>query len=65
MDSPRITYTPRHDAMPEAELNTLVAVYCFLLDRHAKKKGGPATAPEARKEIDGSGEGWRDEGRRA
>jgi hypothetical protein len=37
MDSPRITYTPRPDATPEAELNVLANVYRFILDCHAKK----------------------------
>ncbi len=37
MDSPRITYTSRPDATPEAELNVLANVYRFILDCHAKK----------------------------
>jgi hypothetical protein len=37
MDSPRMTYTPRPDATPEAELNVLASVYRFILDCHAKK----------------------------
>jgi hypothetical protein len=37
--SPRIIYTPRLDAAPEAELNTLAACYRFILDCHAKKRG--------------------------
>ena len=31
MDKPRVTYTPRPDATPEAELSALAAVYRFLL----------------------------------
>ena len=38
MDSPRITYTSRPDATPEAELNVLANVYRFILGCHAKKK---------------------------
>jgi hypothetical protein len=37
MNSPRITYTSRPDATPEAELNVLANVYRFILDCHAKK----------------------------
>lgn len=35
--SPRITYTPRPDATPEAELSALASIYRFVLDCHAKK----------------------------
>jgi hypothetical protein len=53
MDSPRITYTSRPDATPEAELNVLANVYRFILDCHAKKKGGPAkTALDDRKGLE-------------
>ena len=45
MDSSRITYTPRPDATPEAELNVLANVYRFILDCHAKK----IAAEQARK----------------
>ncbi len=31
MDNPRVIYTPRPDATPEAELSALAAVYRFLL----------------------------------
>ncbi len=34
--SPRITYTPRLDAAPEAELNTLAACFRFILDCHQR-----------------------------
>jgi hypothetical protein len=37
MNSPRITYTSRPDATPEAELNVLANIYRFILDCHAKK----------------------------
>jgi hypothetical protein len=35
MTSPRITYTPRPDATPEAELSALASVYRFIIDSHA------------------------------
>ena len=51
MSSPHITHASRSGTRPEEELNALAAVYRLVLDRHAKKKGGPATAPEdARKD---------------
>jgi hypothetical protein len=38
MDNPSLTYTPRPDTAPEAEVNALASVYRFLLlekgDRH-------------------------------
>ena len=37
MSSPRIAYTPRRDATPEAELSALAAVYRIVLS--AKKRG--------------------------
>ena len=53
MDSPRITYTSRPDATPEAELNVLADVYRFILDCHAKKKDGSAkTALDDRKGLE-------------
>ena len=42
----------------EAELELLAEVYRLALESYRKRKnqeGGPATAPDARKEIDGSG----------
>ena len=46
MDSPRITYAPRHDTTPETELSALASVYRFILfESYTSKKGGPATAP--------------------
>jgi hypothetical protein len=35
MSSPRIIYTPRPDATPEAELSNLANVYRFIIDSHA------------------------------
>ena len=49
MTGPRLTYRPRPGATPEAELNALVSVLRFVLDCHAKKKGGPTTAPNSAK----------------
>jgi hypothetical protein len=55
-NTPRIIYQPRGDVTPEGELNALVACYAFILQKQQEKeKGGPATAPDARKEINGSG----------
>ena len=39
MTSPRITYTPRPDATPEAELTALAAIYTFILS-NSQVKGG-------------------------
>jgi hypothetical protein len=47
MSSPRITYSPRLDATPEAELSALAAVYKILLD--AKKKAAPSSGPDGMK----------------
>ena len=55
-DAPRLTYRTHPDATPEAELNATASVYRFILDCQARKKGGAATALDARKEINGSGE---------
>lgn len=38
MSSPHITYTPRPDATPEAELNALSAVYSFVLQKGREKQ---------------------------
>ena len=46
MDDVRITYAPRLDATPEAELSALTACYRYVLNCKAKKEGGPATAPD-------------------
>ena len=40
MSSPRIIYTPRPDATPEAELSTLANVYRFVLDSANKNAAG-------------------------
>ena len=35
MTSSRITYTPRTDATPKAEISALASVYRFIIDSHA------------------------------
>jgi len=40
MTSPRITYTPRPDATPEAELSALAAIYTLVLSNSQAKRGG-------------------------
>jgi hypothetical protein len=40
MSSPRVIYTPRPDATPEAELSTLANVYRFVLDSANKNAAG-------------------------
>jgi hypothetical protein len=37
VDKPSVTYIPRPDATPEAELNVLANVYRFILDCHRNK----------------------------
>ena len=51
-----ITYTPRLDATPEAEANTLASVYCFILfEPHTGKEGGPDNRPEDAERIPSDG----------
>jgi hypothetical protein len=53
MSSPRIAYSARADATPEAELSALAAVYRFVLDCRAKKEAAPESRPnDARKDQD-------------
>jgi hypothetical protein len=40
MDNPRITYTPRPDATPEAELNALANIYRYVLFNSQARRGG-------------------------
>ena len=44
MGDPAISYAPRPDATPEAELDTLASVYEFILDCHVTKKAGGSNA---------------------
>jgi hypothetical protein len=37
-DAPRIVYSPRPDATPEAEISALAAVYSYLINTHNSKK---------------------------
>lgn len=49
MGDSRIIYIPRPDATPENELNALVCVYRFVLERHAARAaaaGGFRLRPE-------------------
>ncbi len=55
MSRPRPAHRVRPDAMSEAERAALAAVYRFILDSHERKEGGRGTAPDARKESNGSG----------
>jgi hypothetical protein len=41
MDRPRIAYTSRPDATPEAELNALANVYRYVLFDSQARRGGP------------------------
>lgn len=46
MSSPHITYSARADALPEAEVSVLGAVYKFVLDCRAKKEATPESRPD-------------------
>jgi hypothetical protein len=49
VSSLRISYGPRFDATPEAEIAALAAAYRFILDSHAQKKATePAPEPDGR-----------------
>ena len=43
---PKIVYSHSPDTTPETERDVLAAVIRFVLDCHAKKEGGLATAPD-------------------
>jgi hypothetical protein len=52
MPEPKIVYRPRPEATPEGELNTLAAVYKFLLNRHTSRNVTDRRAEfQARKEA--------------
>ncbi len=53
MSKPTISYVPRPDATPEAELNVLANVYRFILDCHAKKEAAHPAAPNEAKGSNG------------
>ena len=46
MTSAGVTYSPREDAPPESELDTLAAVYAFILQCHANKKAAGTNGGE-------------------
>lgn len=46
---PCLVYSSREDATPEGELDTLVAIYRFVLERHDERKKG------SRNESEGEG----------
>ena len=53
MSEVRISYIPRSDATPQSELNTLAAVYKFVLAK--KKEAAPESRPDDTKEgLNGS-----------
>lgn len=55
MSEPRITYTPRPDATPEAEQSALAAVYRLVISHAQEKEANRPVGPDARKEINESG----------
>jgi hypothetical protein len=56
MSNMRPTHTPRADATTlERELDVLASIYRRAIDAYEARKGAHPGAPDARKEIDGSG----------
>ena len=51
MSNPSVSYAPRTDATPAAEISAITSVYRFVLDCRAKKEGSRPGAPDAGKEI--------------
>jgi hypothetical protein len=49
---PGTAYAQRPEALSDAELSTLAAVYRYVLDCHAKNEAAPDNRPDAGKEID-------------
>ena len=43
-NKPQVVYAPRPDTSDEDELNSIAAVYRFILNCRAKKAGGPTPA---------------------
>ena len=41
MSSTRITYAPRPDATPEAEISALAAIYKLCISSHERKEAAP------------------------
>jgi len=53
MSDPHVTYTPRPDATPEAEVDALAAVYRYLLfETDASKRAARPTAPNETKGLE-------------
>ena len=50
MGDVQLTYTPRPDATPEAELSALAAVYKLVLE--SKKAAEPAPEPDGRDDYE-------------
>ncbi len=46
----RIIYIPQSHVTPDVELNALTKAYCFIIDCHTSKEGGPEAAPDDAKE---------------
>jgi hypothetical protein len=46
VSKPTVSYEPRRDTTPEAELNVLAVIYRFVLDCHAKKEAAPESRPD-------------------
>jgi hypothetical protein len=46
MTSAGVTYATRSDATPESELDTLAAVYAFVLQCHAERKAAGTSGGE-------------------
>jgi hypothetical protein len=57
MSSPRVTYVPRPDAAPEAELDALASVFRFVLDcgdAHRADAMKKATRPGSPDDAEGT-----------
>ena len=58
MDSPSLTYTPRPDTGPDAEVNALASIYRFLLlekgDRHELTREAVTQAEGANQDKKGT-----------
>jgi hypothetical protein len=50
-NSSRITYTSLPDVTPESELQTLAAVYAFILECHARRKATEGSDGEGETEL--------------
>ena len=46
MDKPAVTYAPRPDTTPEAELSALAAVYKLCLESRARKEATRPGSPD-------------------